>query len=400
MAKKTLLSVDGTYRKTKKGLLTVNGVYRKVKKAFTTIAGVYRPCWSSGLEYYGTITPLSAGVINPAATNIPEYALFAGGDKGTSGLGTNNPNRYSAIADAYDKNLTRTTAEVFTTSRTYVAAARLGNLAMFGGGSRGTDTKLDDVFAVNSSLTATKAVTNMTTDCDNASATSVGDYVIFANGVATGGGWLANVDVYNSSLTKITGVEATTRKSGRRAATTVGNYAIFAGGMYGTSGTSYATTIDVYAGNTMTKVGSGITIELSSGRAFLAATTVGNYAIFAGGTKDGTRQATVDVFNDSLVAIKGIDALSEARSAFPATTIEDCALFIGGELKGGKSATVDAYDANLVHTVPQALSEGRNVHAVTTVGSFVLIGGGNMASAVSTNGTQLPVDSVEAYSYS
>ena len=386
MAKKALLSVNGTYRKIKKGFVTVNGVYRKVKKAFITVGGVYRPCWSSGLEYYGKVTPLSVAVINLASTNLPDYALFAGGEKSADGMGTNNPNRYSEIVDAFDKNNTRFNASSFSSSRTYVGAASVNGVAMFAGGSRGSDTKLNDVFKVDNTLTTTKATTNLSSNQDNLRATDIGDCVVFGNGITTSGGWQRAYYFYNTELTRVNVL--TGGNKGRSAAVTIGNKAIFAGGYSGASSTVNKNT-DVIT-DTNTVLGS---TDLSLARAYLTATTVGGYAIFGGGQDGTTRTNRVDVFNEDLTLISGVDNLSEARSNFPAVTIQDCALFIGGEIKSGKSATVDAYSADLVHTVPQGLSETRSLHNATTVGDYVLVGGGSTPSAERES-------SVEAYIYS
>lgn len=48
MAKKSLLTLDGIYRRVKKQHLTVNGVYRKVNKIYETVNGVYVLRWKSG----------------------------------------------------------------------------------------------------------------------------------------------------------------------------------------------------------------------------------------------------------------------------------------------------------------------------------------------------------------
>ena len=45
MAKKALLTVDGTHRKLKKTLITVDGVHKKIKKALISVDGVWRLCW-------------------------------------------------------------------------------------------------------------------------------------------------------------------------------------------------------------------------------------------------------------------------------------------------------------------------------------------------------------------
>ena len=390
MAKKSLITIDGVYRRNKKSFLTVDETYHKIKKAFLTIGGVYRPCWSSGLEYYGKITPLSAAVNNPTATNNGTYAFLAGGDKGASfGSGTN---RYSALVDAYDKRLTKINAPSFTTSRTMVGSGRLKNLACFAGGSRGTQTKLNDMFAVDSSLTLTKATSNLQQNCDNLSLASVDNKIILGGGISESGSYSRIIDVYDDSLTKISGATVFSTLTGRKPAFSLGNYAVFPGGMgSSSSGTFYEEVIDIYDAS-LTRINTGV--QLTDKRGFHAGTPIKGKAIIGGGTNSSGKLASVEVLDESLTLISGVDSLSQARSAFPAVTIEDeCALFIGGEIKNGQSAVVDAYDASLTHTVAQPLSEGRNVHAAAAIGAFALVGGGNTPSTTYEA-------SVEAYTYS
>lgn len=389
MAKKAYIGVDGVARKIKKGYIGIDGIARKIKKAYIGVGGVARPCWSSGLEYYGRVTPLSVGVINPAATNTTNYGLFAGGEKSADGMGTNNSNRYSEIVDAFDKNNTRFNASSFSSSRTYVGAASVNGVAMFAGGSRGSDTKLNDVFKVNNDLTIAKSSTNLSANQDRLRATYVGDCVVFGHGVTTNGGWVMTYYFYNTDLTQVNKLNPTNNNKGYSSATTVANKAIFAGGSGGTNHTP-SKTIHVFD-DSYTEIETGI--QLSIARAYIGATTVEGKAIFGGGSVNGERKTTVDVFNEDLTLISGVDNLSEARGPLPAVTNKDCALFIGGEIKGGKSATVDAYNADLVRTVPQGLSEARNQHAVTTVEDFILIGGGATPSAERES-------SIEAYIYS
>ena len=75
-------------------------------------------------------------------------------------------------------------------------------------------------------------------------------------------------------------------------ATTVGNYALFGGGSEGLSG-SYYSTVDAYD-TSLTRTNP---TELSSIRRFLSATTVGNYALFGGGDSlNNNAFSTVDVY--------------------------------------------------------------------------------------------------------
>ena len=85
MAKGAYVGVDGVARKIKKGYVGVEGKARKVKKAYVGVGGVARPCWASGLEHYGSITPLSQGRYSLAATSVGRYALFGGGSTSSTG---------------------------------------------------------------------------------------------------------------------------------------------------------------------------------------------------------------------------------------------------------------------------------------------------------------------------
>lgn len=69
-------------------------------------------------------------------------------------------------------------------------------------------------------------------------------------------------------------------------------------------------------------------------------------------------------------------ALSRSRRYLAATTVGGYALFGGGLYYSDALATVDAYNASLVRSTPSALSEKRRNLAATAVGDFALFGGG------------------------
>jgi hypothetical protein len=128
---------------------------------------------------------------------------------------------------------------------------------------------------------------------DSLAATSVGDLAIFAGGSSASGVAFAAVDLYN--VTSRSWLPPAQLKGGPRlglSATTVGNLAIFAGGggalflqcsqkvahlMQTVAGISKA--VDIFDVTT----GIWSTAQLSFERTFLAATSVGNIALFAGG---------------------------------------------------------------------------------------------------------------------
>ena len=72
-------------------------------------------------------------------------------------------------------------------------------------------------------------------------------------------------------------------------------------------------------------------------------------------------------------------ALSVARQHLAATSVGNYALFGGGETTNN-SNVIDAYDASLTRTTPTALGEARDQLAGTTVGNFALFAGGYTGS--------------------
>ena len=180
------------------------------------------------------------------------------------------------------------------------------------------------------------------------------------------------------------------------AATSIGDYALFGGGANTTIlvGNLY-NTVDAY-NTSLTQL---VATTLSVKRGNLSATSVGDYALFGGGFGAGTNNFglaitaptdTVDAYNKSLT-LSTITALSVARCDLAATTLGNYALFGGGSDKVSSTSDkvfydyVDVYDKSLTHAVTQALSTARNALAATSVGDYALFGGGyNYATGSST----------------
>ena len=163
------------------------------------------------------------------------------------------------------------------------------------------------------------------------------------------------------------------------AATTIGNYALFGGGYY----VDGSAIVDAYD----TSLTRTIPTELSIARRDLAATTVGNYALFGGGEGlSSSPKKTVDAYDTSLTRTIPTE-LSVARYKLAATKVGNYALF-GGGLPSNKT-TADVYDTSLTRTIPTALSKGRGNLAATTVGNYALFGGGNNSAVVDAYDTSL-----------
>ena len=173
---------------------------------------------------------------------------------------------------------------------------------------------------------------------------------------------------FNLSTFKVTNPTALSRARGNLAATTVGNYALFGGG----NSIGSRSDIDAYDSD-LTR---STPTALSKARSSLAATTIGNYALFGGGTNSNV----VDAYDTSLTRSTPT-ALSQARDSLAATTVGNYALFGGGY----RSNVVDAYDQNLTRSTPTELSQARTGLAATTIApaggsspqsGYALFGGG------------------------
>ena len=178
------------------------------------------------------------------------------------------------------------------------------------------------------------------------------------------------------------------------AGTSVGGYALFAGGAY--IGNSY-NTVDAYNAS-LTR---SIPTALSISREQLAATTIGGYALFAGGDTGAAIDSscvTVDAYNTSLTRTN-VTALSQARSELAGTSVGGYALFAGGITDGASGSscvTVDAYNTSLTRSIPTALSQSRCGLAATTVGNFALFGGGLTSSSGGAADRKNHVDAYDA----
>lgn len=173
------------------------------------------------------------------------------------------------------------------------------------------------------------------------------------------------------------------------AATTVGNYALFGGG----SASSTCSNVDPYNASLVRQT----TIALRVAASSLAATTVGNYALFGGGLDNSDDEiSTVTAFSATLTRIENVTSLTSAVYSPAAATIGNYALFCGGRALSTDFSSVSAYDASLTKkSSVTKLSYSKSMLAATTVGNYALFGGGTRDGS-STSGTS----SIDAYSAS
>ena len=151
------------------------------------------------------------------------------------------------------------------------------------------------------------------------------------------------VDIYDSSTDEWT--SAPPLQGGARyhlAAATVGNIAIFAGGY---NGQTTLDTVDVFNASVPEMWSLGPPLQ-GGARQFLAAASIGTKVIFAGGLGD-TYSASVDIYDASTNEWElGPELQGGARYYLAAATTDTAVIFAGGLLNDSMFAsTVDIYDS-------------------------------------------------------
>lgn len=362
-------SVDNTQMspralKIKKGYFGVANLAHKIKKAYIGIGGVARPCWGGGeLTYYGRATNLSASRAQLAAASIGDYALFGGGSQGRDTI--------LATIDAYNKSLTRTTPTPLTRARDKLAATSISEYALFAGGDLdGYVNGTSSVDAYSASLTKSMP-TRLSESKYELAAARAGDYALFAGGYDSGTSPKSGVDAYNTSLTKTALTPLRVAGNGY-AATSISETAIFAG--------NFSSSADAYDAS-LTRIS---LTAISPNRQYLAATAISDYALFGGGESLSPSEIgydNVDAYDNSLTRMI-LTPLSIPRSKLAATSIGGYAIFGGGWQKyPNYKNVVDSYDESLTRITISSLSAPRMQLASTSIDNYALFAGGIGTSA-------------------
>ena len=383
MAKYAYIGVSGIARKIKKMWGGVDGVAHKVKKAWIGVNGVARLFFSGqgATSKYGTTSePLRLAVHSLAAASTTNHALFGGGYRGSSSTGLTN------YVTAYDTSLTRSAPTNLGTALFRLKATSLNGNAFFTGGNNnkyGTGTainvgtKVTNIYKYNPSLTQTTG--SLTTARDNHAVTSIGNRVICGGGgIQSSTTALKSVEAFDESLTSTALTDLTTGRA-KFAATTVGNYALFAFGTLNNS--SISAYIEVYD-SSLTKQ-SNLTSMSDCGYDNVAV-TVGNYAVISIGQPSTVYKFVVV---DKSLTVSYIDRPWTNASYYSelASSTEGYA-FIGGGYKGTTlKKDVVAIDESLTVTNQTQLNDYKGNGAATSIGNYVLFGGGaNSSGTVAT----------------
>ena len=200
--------------------------------------------------------------------------------------------------------------------------------------------------------------------------------------------WTSEIVSYHSVIKNVLQY-----RKARLAGISVGNYAVFAGGTAYYSvetgngwETNESLTVDALDTN-LTKV-SGIT-PLSKKRADLVSGKVGNYAVFAAGYQGitgDTNVAAVDAYDSSLVKVQSIKSLTDSKMGRGMSVVEfENHVLFGGSYQSNSSDIV-AYDKSLTQTQLTDLMSLGGGHGTATIGNYGLfVGCRNYSGTKKTN---------------
>ena len=368
-------------------------------KKITTTLGVngtqnislikYYPLNIGSLVYNGTTSSKLANNLGRlAAASNQNYAIFSG---------------FSTIGTAYDSYLVKHTVSTF--KRYFPLGLSFGEYAIFAAGFSGTQTYHKEIWAFNNNLARTR-LADLSYGMTRAIGTTLNDtinnhkYIIIANGEDT----YYNADVYDENFVKINNVSNLSVNRNKGTATSTGNYAIFMGQDSTIKG-GLINTVDIYD-NELTHSLFELPSRNMRQRAEMCSTTVGKYALFAGGYYRNTNKklyySNVYTIDDQLT-MKTLSQIRSRYESISATTLDNYALFTGGgkDTSGSNSIMSDkawVISNELVKSNPSSISQARCGIASTTIGDFVLCGGGINKTIVDRSDSVKSYTMVDVYS--
>ena len=350
------------------------------------------------IEYYGTAPALSVGRSNLAGAQIPAWwqepiALFAGGTTYDPNNAVAGRTYQSDTVDAYNGNLTHTTPERLNQKRQDLAAVTIMdavtqlNFTLFAGGwhQAGLEYFCDNTVDMYGGATVHNYVTPLSEPRAYMGTAVVGDYALFGGGANTVTKVNSStVDAYSSALVRTTApilLETYGRTAG--CGTPDKKYALFAN----------LKTVTAYNDELVRSTPSALGVL----RHGYAATTAGNYVLFAGGNLGGDGNI-VDAY-DMFLTRTTPQTLGTNRELPVGATLDGYAIFTGGinpskdyDYPGG----MDVYNAQLVRTGSDSGKAAEGA-AASVVGGFALFGGGRRWTELSASTIVTNFDSVSVF---
>lgn len=352
--------------------LASSGVARRIKKGYIGIGGVARPFLITDFTRFGlTESPLNNKSEGLSAAATSEYAFFAGGADKTEN------------SSAFNKTLTLFNPPSLSVNVKHLSANALDEKAYFAGGVKDNGYFENIVEFYDNSLVKS-SLTKLSESRSYLASAVIGDYILFAGGRALKSGYLSElgsktVDSYSKSGTKLN-LELSQKRYGL-VGVTVGNYALFAGGLY--VGTDIPDCFD----SSLTR-NLNATEMLVNYKFYAAATSVGDYAIIVGGKSTPKEDllssdiyGNAEIYNSSLTRVSTISIGIKACD-LAATSLGEYAVFAGGNSDAGYYDAVEPckyvnyFDSSLTLKVADNLLYARQKHAGVTIGNYALFGGG------------------------
>ena len=240
------VGVNGLARKVNRVYVGIDGVARKVKKAYVGVDNIAKLVYREKgiIEKITGIANLTKARAYIGCCSVGNYAVFAGGCIDANYDGEN-------IVEAYDASLTRFIPTPLSNNLSGITGCSVGNYAVFAGGYRSSAWKFVNAYDV--SLTRSIPA-ELTSPRSYPGGGSVGNYAVFAGGLRnpynSSSGSQTTVDAYNVSLTRSTATGLSMSRC-QLGGGSVGNYAVFAGGSNGIFDSSFGVhviynTVDAY----------------------------------------------------------------------------------------------------------------------------------------------------------
>lgn len=126
----------------------------------------------------------------------------------------------------------------------------------------------------------------------------------------------------------------------------------------------------------------GTITALNQARYKLAAASLTNYALFAGGYASAGVTKTVDAYNESLV--RSTTNLTAARQNLAGASLGSYVIFGGGDSGGGVFNRLDGFDTSLTNKQASLLPSYHTGLAAASIGSYVIFAGGREDTSEST----------------
>lgn len=244
------------------------------------LRGTARVYAYNGALSQSTPSNLSQSRAQAGATNVGNYALFAGGtlssdysvvDAYNSALTRSNPSalsvarnllvgvsigdyaifaggyekahrKYCAVCDAYNSTLTRVTAPELSVARYLPGSTGVGEYGLIAGGGSAESDKVDTVDAYSPTLAHSIAPNLQNTQRYPKCAGIANEYVLIGGGSADDS---RIITAYNAMLSRVNCDNLPGDDHDAAAGASIGEYALFAGG-YQDSSSSYLSRVDVY----------------------------------------------------------------------------------------------------------------------------------------------------------